>query len=209
MPVQDVDTSKLIFAKDLTNLKKTSSYRKFEQGYFKNVPDMGGYMYIFKVTGAKIVLLVDTANSKYSKTYYHNKGIHFLIYKAPNIDSFVSGLYQNISDLIDMVNRILDQEQSYEDAVAGGIPHGYKLDDNGKVVVDPVESTKVRKIYKLYSQYGGSIRRIASELNTNFSHVREVLHDYRYEDMPIKIIPEGVLKKVRQMMDKNRKNRTT
>ena len=75
-------------------------------------------------------------------------------------------------------------------------------------MVDPKEAIIVRKIYKLYTEYG-SIRKIASELKSNFSHVRDVLHDYRYEKMKLPIIPSSVLKKARQKMDANRKNRTT
>ena len=57
-------TDKLVFAKDINRLRKPSSYKKFEVGYFTNVPDMGGYIYRFKVEDAKIILIVDTANSK-------------------------------------------------------------------------------------------------------------------------------------------------
>lgn len=195
-------------AKDLNRLKKTSSYKEFETGYFTNVPDMGGYLYKFKVEGANILLIVDTTGSKYTKEYFHKDAWHFLIYKAGSIQAFVDSLYDNISELIERVNNILDKEQANADTRAAGIPHGYKLDSNGEIVVDAAEAKLVRKIYKLYTQYG-SIRKIATELDTNFSHVRDVLHDYRYEDMKIKIIPSSLLKKVRQMMSVNRKNRTT
>lgn len=201
-------TDKLVFAKDINRLRKSSSYKKFDVGYFTNVPDMGGYIYRFKVEDAKIILLVDTAGSKYNKTYYKKEGWHFMIYKAPSIEQFVNKLADNIADIVDKVNRILDEEQENADKRAAGIPHGYKLDENGEIVVDPLEAPKVRKIYKLYTQYD-SIRKVADVLKTNFSHVRDVLHDYRYEDMTLPIISDSVLKKARAMMDKNRKNRVT
>ena len=69
-----VNLFKLIFAKDINRLRKSSSYKKFEVGYFTNVPDMGGYIYRFKVEDAKIILIVDTANSKYKKAYYKKEG---------------------------------------------------------------------------------------------------------------------------------------
>lgn len=195
-------------ANDITRLRKESSYKEFEQGYFTNVPDLGGYLYKFKVDGANIVLIVNTSGSKYAKSYYHKNSYHFLIFKANSLKEFVDNLYGNISDIIDQVNRILDEEQENADIRAGGIPHGYKLDENGEIVVDSREAIIVRKIFKLYTQYG-SIRTIARELKTNFSHVRDVLHDYRYEKMKQPIIPNSLLKKVRQLMDTNRKNRTT
>ena len=201
-------TDKLVFAKDINRLRKTSSYKKFEVGFFTNVPDLGGYIYRFKVEDAKIVLIVDTAGSKYNKAYYKKDGWHFLIYKSPSIEQFVNNLVNLISDIVDRVNSILDEESENADKRAAGIPHGYKLDNNGEIVVDPIEAPKVRKIYKLYSQYD-SIRKVADALKTNFSHVRDVLHDYRYEEMTMPIVSDSVLKKVRAMMDKNRKNRVT
>lgn len=196
-------------AKDITRLRKESSYKEFDKGFFTNVPDMGGYIYKFKCSDdAKIYLIVDTSNSKYGKNFYKKDAFYFLVYKSASLDAFIDKFFEISSDLMDRVNSILDKEQENADIRAGGIPHGYKLNDAGEIVVDPVESIKVRKIYKLYTQYG-SIRRIADELKTNFSHVRDVLHDYRYEEMKISIIPSSVLKKARQLMDKNRKNRTT
>ena len=75
-----VDTDdKVTFAKDINSLRKESSYKAFEPGYFNNVPDMGGYIYKFKVEDVNILLIVDTANSSYGKTYYKNKGWHFIL----------------------------------------------------------------------------------------------------------------------------------
>ena len=201
-------TDKLVFAKDINRLRKPSSYKKFEVGYFTNVPDMGGYIYRFKVEDAKIILIVDTANSKYKKAYYKKEGWHFLIYKCPSIEQFTKNLADFISDIVDRVNHILDEEAENADKRAAGIPHGYKLDENGEIVVDPIEAPKVRKIYKLYTQYD-SIRKVADVLKSNFSHVRDVLHDYRYENMALPIISDSVLKKARAMMEKNRKNRVS
>ena len=109
---------------------------------------------------------------------------------------------------MDFVNGVLDKDRELADIRAGGIPHGYKLDDTGKIVIDPVEAPLVRKIFKLYTQIA-SVHQVAKELDTNFSHVRDVLHDYRYEDMPLPIVSKSLLKKARQIMDANRKNRTT
>lgn len=199
---------KLIFASDINRLRKESSYKAFAAGYFTNVPDMEGYIYKFKVEDLNIVLIVDTSNSSYAKEYYKKEGWHFLTYKATSLKVFINSLADKISEIITRINHILDEEQENADKRAAGIPHGYQVDDNGEIVVDPIEAPKVRKIYKLYSQYQ-SIRRVSSALKTNYSHVRDVLHDYRYEDMNPPIISDSVLKKVRTMMDINRKNFVT
>lgn len=197
-------------AKDLTSLRKVSSYKQFPRGYFKNVPQLGGYIYKFKTSTdyTKLYLIVNIEKDAPSKDYYTNKGYHFLVYNASSIEQFIAMIYNNISEIMDKVNSILDKDQELADERAGGIPHGYKLNDEGKIVIDPVEAPLVRKIFKLYTQIS-SVHRVARELDTNFSHVRDVLHDYRYEKMPLPIVSSSLLKKARQIMDANRKNRTT
>ena len=194
---------------DVIRLRKPSSYKEFSKGYFRNVPDMSGFIYKFKCGEySNIYLIVDTSNGSYSKNYYKKDNYYFLIYKASSLDKFLKGFFEISSEILDRVNSILDKEQENADDRAGGVPHGYKLDKSGAIVIDPVESVKVKKIYKLYTQYA-SIRKVANTLKTNYSFVREVMHDYRYERMQPKIIPDSIWKKARQMMDKNRKNRTT
>ena len=199
---------KIVFAKDISNLRKESSYKKFDTGYFNNVPDMGGYLYKFKVEDLNILLILDTTNSSYAKEYYKNKGWHFILYKTDSLKTFISHLADNLSDIIDRLNNILDEEQKNADDRAGGVPHGYQIDDNGEITVDPIEAPKVRKIYKLYSQYQ-SIRQVAAALKKPYSFIRDILDDYRYEDMDIPIIPDSVIKKTRTTRDMNRKNRVT
>lgn len=199
---------KLIFASDINRLRKESSYKEFDKGYFENVPDMCGYIYRFKVEDMNILLIVDTSNSSYSKEYYKKEGWHFLIYKAESLQVFISKLADRLANIITRINHILDEEQENADKRAAGIPHGYQVDENGEIVVDPMEAPKVRKIYKLYSQYN-SIRKVAATLKEPYSYIRDILHDYRYEDMKLPIISDSVLKKTRAMMDINRKNRVT
>ena len=196
-------------ANDVTRLRKEGSYKEFKKGYFRNVPDMAGYIYKFKCGEySHIYLIIDTSNCGYSKDYYKKDNYYFLVYKSSSLKQFLKGFFEISSEILNRVNSILDKDQENADERAGGIPHGYKLDKTGAIVVDPLESIKVKKIYKLYTQYG-SIRKVANELKSNFSFVRYVLHDYRYERMQPKIIPESIWKKARQMLDKNRKNRTT
>ena len=196
-------------ANDIVRLRKSGSYKPFKKGYFRNVPEMAGYIYKFKCSDySQIFLIVDTSNSNYTKEYYKKDNYYFLVYKSGSIEQFLKEFFELSAEILDRVNSILDKDQENADERAGGIPHGYKLNKAGEIVIDPVESIKVKKIYKLYTQYA-SIRKVASELKTNYSFVREVMHDYRYEKMQPRIIPDSIWKKARQMMDKNRKNRTT
>ena len=199
---------KLIFAKDLNRLRKESSYKPFEQGYFSNVPDMQGYIYRFKLEDLKLVLIVDTSKSNYTKEYYKKEGWHFIIYKAGSLKEFIGTLADRLAGLITRINHILDEEQENADLRAGGVPHGYQVDDNGEIVVDPIEAPKIRKIYKLYSQ-NQSIRKVATAIKEPYSYVRDILHDYRYEEMALPIISDSILKKTRAMMNMNRKNFVT
>ena len=196
-------------ANDIVKLRKANSYKQFKKGYFRNVPEMAGYIYKFKCSDySQIYLIVDTSNSSYSKEYYKKDNYYFLVYKSSSIDDFIKKFFDISSEILDRVNSILNNDQENADDREAGVPHGYKVNKAGEVVIDPVEALKVKKIYKLYTQYA-SIRKVKNELKTNYSFVRQVLHDYRYERMQPRIIPDSIWKKARQMMDKNRKNRTT
>lgn len=196
-------------ANDITRLRKKENYKEFKAGYFRNVPDMAGYIYKFKCGDySNIYLIVDTSNCGYSKDYYKKDNYHFLVYKRASLAQFLKQFFEISSEILDRVNSILNKDQENADIRAGGIPHGYKLDGSGEIVLDPVEAQKVKKIYKLYVQYA-SIRKVRDILKTNYSFVREVLKDYRYERLQPRIIPDSIWKKARQMLDKNRKNRTT
>ena len=130
------------------------------------------------------------------------------IYKAQSLAAFIKTLPDNLADILSRINHILDEEQENADERAGGVPHGYQVDENGEIVVDPIEAPKVRKVYKLYSQYQ-SIRQVAAVLKKPYSYVRDILDDYRYEDMKLPIIPDSIIKKTRMTRDINRKNRVT
>lgn len=194
-------------AKDLNKLRKKSAYKEFQAGYFHNIPELGGWLYKFHLPDTHIYLIVNTTGAT-TKDYYENKDYYFMIRRAASIDAFLNNIYNDISDLLDTVNAILDRIQANKDEAAGGVPHGYKINDKGEIVIDPIEAPLVKKIFKTYTQVK-SVHKVADILDTNFSHVRDVLHDYRYERMQIPIIPSSLLKKVKQLMDANRKNRTT
>ena len=54
-----------------------------------------------------------------------------------------------------------------------------------------------------------SMKRIAKELKTNFSHVRDILRDERYDKMQPRIISTSVWKQVEAIAKANQKNVVT
>ena len=83
------------------------------------------------------------------------------------------------------------------------LPYGYYIDENGELRVDIKKADEVRKIYDMYIDLG-SVRDIAAELRTNFSRIREILHDSQeYMNMREKIVSPAKLKKVAELMTGN------
>ena len=144
---------KKTLSSDLTRLRKSSSYKEFGKGYFRNVPDLEGYIYKFKCSDEpRILLIVNTSNSSYSKSYYKSKGYHFLVYKSPSLEKFLNNFFNISSDMIDLVNSILDKAQENADIIAGGVPHGYKISDDGENVYKTViKDIRGNTIYKYKS----------------------------------------------------------
>ena len=54
-----------------------------------------------------------------------------------------------------------------------------------------------------------SMKKIAKELKTNFSHVRDVLRDDRYDEMQPRIISTSTWKRVEEISKQNQKNVVT
>jgi hypothetical protein len=79
----------------------------------------------------------------------------------------------------------------------------YYTDENGELKVDIRAAQEVRKIYDMYIETQ-SIRDIAAELRTNFSDIREILHDSEeYMQMKNKIVSMAKLKRVAELMAAN------
>ena len=83
------------------------------------------------------------------------------------------------------------------------LPYGYYTDENGDLKVDLKAAAEVRRIYDMYIDTQ-SIRDIAAELRTNFSDIREILHDSEeYMKMRDKIVSLSKLKQVAELMASN------
>ena len=184
---------------NLLNLFEPSSYKEFGKGFFANKPNLEGYYYIFKnVTRPKFCLIINTSNEGYPTMMSKVRDYVFIVFNVPSLEEFLDNLidkyFVNLMDIID--NEILKKNTR-------NLPYGYYIDENGELKVDLKAANEVRRIYDMYIDTQ-SIRGIASKLNTNFSDIREILHDSQeYMQMREKIVSIAKLKQVAELMASN------
>lgn len=186
-------------AENLLNLFNPSSYKEFGKGYFVNKPNMEGYYYIFKrITKPKFCLIVNTSEEKYPTSMIKIRDYVFIVFNTASLEEFL----ENLADryFVTLMD-ILDNELQKKDT--RNLPYGYYIDENGELRVDLKAAAEVRKIYDMYIETQ-SIRDIANELRTNFSDIREILHDSQeYMQMRDKIVSPAKLKQVADLMAAN------
>ena len=174
------------------NLFEESSYKKFDKGYFVNKPYMEGYYYIFKrITKPNFCLIVNTSQEKYPTSMMKIRDYVFMVFNVPSLEEFLQNLTENyFVTIMDILDNELQKKNTRN------LPYGYYKDENGELRVDLKAAAKVRKIYDMYIETQ-SIREIASDLRTNFSDIREILHDAQeYMQMRDKIVSLSKLKQV-------------
>ena len=184
---------------NLMNLFEPSSYKEFQKGFFTNRPHMEGYYYIFqRITKPKFCLIVNTSEDRYPTSMVKLKDYVFIVFNAPSLEEFLQNLTEKyFVTLMD----ILDNEMQKKNT--RNLPYGYYTDENGELKVDLRAAQEVRKIYDMYIETQ-SIRDIAAELRTNFSDIREILHDSQeYMQMRNKIVSMAKLKQVAELMASN------
>jgi hypothetical protein len=122
----------------------------------------------------------------------------FMIFNTPSLEEFL----ENLADTYFVtIADILDSELQKKDT--RNLPYGYFTDENGELKIDLRAAQEVRKIYDMYIDTQ-SIRDIAAELGTNFSDIREILHDSQeYMQMKHKIVSTAKLKRVAELMASN------
>ena len=187
-------------AVDLMNLFEPKHYKAFKEGFFINKPKMHGYYYLFSNNMKPKVCLILNENSDF--TYpSHSVTISdylYIVFNIPSMEEYTENLVENYFPLI---LNILDENLEKEDS--RNLPYGYYYNENGELKIDFKKASEVRKIYDLYIDLG-SVREIANQLKTNFSHVREVLHsNQEYMQMSQKIVPLSKLREVEEIMAKN------
>jgi hypothetical protein len=184
---------------NLMNLFEPSSYKEFGKGFFVNKPNMEGYYYIFqRITNPKFCLIINTSQERYPTSMMKIRDYVFMIFNTPSLEEFL----ENLADTYFVtIADILDSELQKKDT--RNLPYGYYTDENGELKVDLKAAAEVRKIYDMYIETQ-SIRDIAAELKTNFSDIREILHDSEeYMQMRDKIVSPAKLKQVAELMASN------
>jgi hypothetical protein len=186
-------------AENLLNLFNPSSYKEFGKGYFVNKPKMEGYYYIFKrITKPKFCLIVNTSEEKYPTSMMKVRDYVFIVFNVPSLEEFLQNLTERyFVTLMDVLDNELQKKNTRN------LPYGYYTDENGELRVDLKAAAEVRKIYDMYIETQ-SIRDIAADLRTNFSDIREILHDAEeYMQMRDKIVSLSKLKRVAELMASN------
>lgn len=185
---------------NLMNLFEPQHYKEFQEGFFINKPKMRGYYYIFhKMNKPKFCLIL---NENPDFTYPSNtvtiQDYVYIIFSIKSMEDYIENLAEFYFPVI--LNVI---DENLEKKNERNLPYGYYLDENGELKIDLKKASEVRKIYDLYIDLG-SVREIASQLKTNFSHIREVLHsNEEYMQMQQKIVPLVKLKEVQELMAGN------
>lgn len=192
-------------ALNLLNLFEPKSYKKFDEGFFINKPKMRGYYYIFsKLDKPKFCLIVnENPDFTYPSSTVASGDYVYIVFNVTSMDEFLENFTEKYFPTI---MNILDENMEKKNE--RNLPYGYYLDENGELRIDLKKASEVRKIYDLYIDLG-SVREIATQLKTNFSHIREVLHNSsEYMQMQQKIVPLAKLKEVEEIMAGNVKGGT-
>lgn len=186
-------------AKNLENLFKESSYQRFEKGDFVNQPYMSGYFYIFKnITNPRFCIILNDSEVKYPSNMTKVQDYVFIVVKISSLENYLENMGVHYFPIIlDIVEKNLQKKNPRN------LPYGYYTDENGDLKIDFKKADEVRRIYNRYIETE-SVREIASEMRTNFSHIRDILHDNEaYMQMREKILPMTKLKKINELLAQN------
>lgn len=190
-------------ARNLKNLFSENSYTEFNEGFFINQPRMKGYYYIFKnINRPCFCLILNTSEVKYPSDSTKIKDYVYIVFNISDLNEFLANLA--VKYLPTILTKI---DENILKKNPRNLPFGYYTDVDGEVKVDLRKANEVRKIFDMYIDVE-SVRQIADELKTNFSHVRDVLADYElYLQMRDKIVTVSKLKRVGELLAQNVKGR--
>ena len=193
----------------IATLRNKDNYREVSKGFFRRVPSLSGYVYELKkmnlLADYRVVIIVNTnPDYTYPKEKTEIDNYTFLVYNVNDFDTYrkrATIVATKLSNVIeDLVDRVREEQED--------LPYGYVRDDKGQIQVDSLKADEVRQIYKMYIETR-SMKKIAKELKTNFSHVRDVLRDDRYDEMQPRIISTSTWKRVEEISKQNQKNVVT
>lgn len=180
-------------------LFEPDSYKEFGEGFFVNKPEMSGLYYKFSnITNPKICLILNLGKQKYPSTMAKVNDFVFIVFNISSPEEYFENVIDKyFPEIVEIVDNVIEKKSTRN------LPYGYYQDENGEVKVDLRAAQEVRKIYDMYIDTK-SIRHIAKQLHTNFSDIREILHDYeQYMQMPEKILSFTKMKEVGGLMAAN------
>ena len=187
-------------AKNLENLFRDTAYVEFGEGDFINQPNMTGYFYIFKnITNPRFCVILNTSpNVKYPAPMTKIQDYVFIVFNIESLEEYLENLgIKYFPQLLQIVDQNLQKKNPRN------LPYGYYTDENGDIKIDFKKADEVRRIYNRYIEVE-SVRQIVDEMRSNFSHVRDILHDNEaYMQMREKILPMTKIKKVNELLAAN------
>ena len=181
------------------NIFNPESYKEFGEGFFTNKPEMSGLYYSFNnMRKPKICLIINLSEHKYPSVMSKVNDYVFIVFNVPSPEEYFENVVDKyFPEIAEIVDNVIEKKNTRN------LPYGYYQDENGEIKVDLKAASEVRKIYDMYIDTK-SIRYIAQQLRTNFSDIREILHDNQeYMQMPEKIISPVKLKEVAELMAAN------
>ena len=186
-------------ALNLKHLFEESSYKEFGEGYFVNKPKMTGYFYIFKnITKPRFCLILNTSKEQYPTTSTTIGDYVYIVFNVPSLEEFLQNLTEKyFPEILTKIDENILKKNPRN------LPYGYYADVDGQIKVDLKKATEVRRIYDMYID-GQGIREIVQTLDSNFSHVRQVLaNNEEYMQMTDKIVPVSKLREVNALLAQN------
>lgn len=184
---------------NLMNLFEPKSYKEFGEGFFVNKPEMSGYYFTFKnMRKPKICLIINTSKFQYPSNMTKIEDYVFIVFNVSSLEEYI----ENLADVyFPQIMEVIDN--NIEKKNTRNLPYGYYIDENGEVKVDIKAASEVRRIYDMYIDTK-SIRHIANKLRTNFSDIRDILHDSQeYSQMQPPLMSAQKLKEVTELMAQN------
>lgn len=184
---------------NLMNLFEPKSYKEFGEGFFVNKPEMSGYYFTFKnMRKPKICLIINTSKFQYPSNMTKIEDYVFIVFNVSSLEEYIENL---VDVYFPQIMEVIDN--NIEKKNTRNLPYGYYTDENGEVKVDIKAASEVRRIYDMYIDTK-SIRHIANKLRTNFSDIRDILHDSQeYAQMQPPLMSAQKLKEVTELMAQN------
>ena len=190
-------------AKNLKNLFEEGSYKEFGEGFFVNQPKMHGYYYIFKnITKPNFCIILNESEVKYPTDFTKIRDYVYIVFNISSLQEYLQNMASTYFPLI--LTRI---DENLLKKNPRNLPYGYYTDPDGDIKIDIQKANEVRRIYDMYIDVQ-SVREIVDTMNSNFSHVRDVLASFEeYMQMQNKIVTMSKLKKVGELLAQNVKGR--